>query len=425
VYPLSLMADLPNAFLSLPRSGESTTRTLRRKVRLVALKELLTHSAAGLGPRADQSMRTIQDVLSRVVRQSPGALLEAIGHPDVQVPLLVMSAGLRSPEEVLPSTVPALFAGLQASDCILDEPLLWEHPVHQIAFPGEGVVRFDPCAKALLVDASGLAVELEDGKRVDLPGLEAASRAGIEVVSRVTQLGDPALKLELCMGDSNPLAMDEAHPDKEGNSISLGGRSTDEWVASIQEALSIVKAGLPDWYEELRHTTQRILPVGFEPEKHLSASYREAPGIVYMTLHPDPLTMAEALIHETQHGKLNLLSWLDPVLRNAYSSWSESPVRPDLRPVMGVLLAVHAFVPVAAMHGALADQGHPVSKTPQFIDRQVQVLAGNAGGLATVEANGQPTELGKRVLQGLREVHDHLLGSLDPAVLPKDAMPPG
>jgi HEXXH motif-containing protein len=336
-----------------------------------------------------------------------------------------MSAGLRSPEQVLPATVPALFAGLQASGCTLDEALLWEHPIHQLAFPGEGIVRFEPSAKALLVDGTGLAVELHDGKRIDLPDLEAAHNAGFEIVSRVTSIGDPSLKLELCLGDSNPLAMDEAHPDKEGNAISLGGRTVDDWVASISEALSIVQAGLPDWYEELHHTTTRILPVGFEPEQHLSASYREAPGIVYMTLHPDPLTMAEALIHETQHGKLNLLSWLDPVLQNAYSSWSESPVRPDLRPVMGVLLAVHAFVPVAAMHGALVDQGHPVSKTPHFLDRQTQVLAGNAGGLATVEANGQPTELGKRVLKGLREVHDYLLDSQDQTVWPDDAMPPG
>ena len=419
------MTELPNAFLSLPRPGESTARTLRRKVRLIALKELLTHSAAALGPRADQSMRVIQGVLSRVARESPGSLLGAIGHPDVQVPLLVMSAGLRSPEEVLPKMVPALFAGLQTCGCRLEEPLLWEYPVEQIAFPGEGVVAFEPSAKALLVDASGLAVELSDGRRINLVDMEAASRAGFKIVSRVRTIGPPSLGLELCLGDSNPLAMDEAHPDKDGNAISLGGKSLEDWVASIEEALTLVDAALPDWYEELRYTTERILPVGFEPELHLSASYREAPGIIYMTLHPDPLTMAEALIHETQHGKLNLLSWLDPVLRNAYSSWNESPVRPDLRPVMGVLLAVHAFVPVAAMHGALAAQDHSASKTPHFLARRAQVMAGNAAGLATVEANGQPTELGRRVLEGLRSVHEHLMNAQEERDWPQDAMPPG
>jgi HEXXH motif-containing protein len=182
---------------------------------------------------------------------------------------------------------------------------------------------------------------------------------------------------------------------------------------------------LPAWYTELQHTTARILPVGFEPEMHLSASYREAPHIMYMTLHPDPLTMAEALIHETQHGKLNLLSWLDPVLHNAYTSWSESPVRPDLRPVMGVLLAVHAFVPVAAFHHVLAAMDHPISRTRRFAERRIEVLSGNGGGLRLVESIGQPTAMGERVIRGLRQLHDYLVQDHDSQGWKPEALPPG
>ena len=67
----------------------------------------------------------------------------------------------------------------------------------------------------------------------------------------------------------------------------------------------------------------RVVPVGFHAEQHLSASYREAPGLVYLTLHPSPLTLAEAIIHETQHVKLNALSWLDPISHNGHSEWSK------------------------------------------------------------------------------------------------------
>ena len=95
---------------------------------------------------------------------------------------------------------------------------------------------------------------------------------------------------------------------------------------------------------ELASTTDRLVPVGFEPEMHLSASYREAPGTVYLTLHPDPLTMAEAIIHETQHGKLNRLMWLDPVLRNGYIlGMVEAAGEARSSTAAGVLLAVHAF----------------------------------------------------------------------------------
>src|SRR5207253_1395186 len=83
------------------------------------------------------------------------------------------------------------------------------------------------------------------------------------------------------------------------------------------------------------------------------------PGLHLSVTDTNPLAMAEAIVHGTQHGKLNALTWLDPVLENGHTEWSPSPVRPDLRPLMGVLLAAHAFVPVAALHARLAEQGHP------------------------------------------------------------------
>ena len=144
-----------------------------------------------------------------------------------------------------------------------------------------------------------------------------------------------------------------------------------------------------------------------------------------MTLHPDPLTMAEALVHEVQHGKLNRLSWVDPVLHNAYTAWSESPVRPDLRPVMGVLLAVHAFVPVAALHHQLVAKDHPITYTKKFEERREQVLAGNDGGLTIVEKTANATPLGQKVIQGLRQVHDVLVEDCEKSRWSADAMPPG
>ena len=146
--------------------------------------------------------------------------------------------------------------------------------------------------------------------------------------------------------------------------------------------------------------------MGFEPERHLSASYREAPGQIYLSLHPSPLTMAEALIHETQHGKLNTLRWFDPVLDNGDSTWSESPVRPDLRPLMGVLMGVHAFVPVAAMHRRLEELGHPMAVSAHFSRRRGEVREGNASGLETLRQMAAPTAAGARVLAALEALHE-------------------
>ena len=176
---------------------------------------------------------------------------------------------------------------------------------------------------------------------------------------------------------------------------------------------------------ELPVSLRRVVPVGWEPERHLSASYREAPGLCYLSLHPDPLTLAEALVHETQHGKLGVLLHLDAVLHNGRTTWTASPVRPDLRPLMGVLLAVHAFVPVAALHARLAATDHPLARTARFDLRRREVLAGNARGLALVEDQGEPTAIGARLTSDLRRLHDVLAAQVPDLAVAPDAVPPG
>jgi HEXXH motif-containing protein len=419
------MIDLPTAFLSLPGPADSLSRKLDRKVRLIALRELLSLSAAGLGARASHGVGHLQAVVERLAREQPKAILEIVGMPDVQAPLLVLAAGLRPPEEVLAKLVPAVFAGLSTMGRQLGEAIVWEHPISSVPIRGKGSLVFAEPAKAMLVDPSGLAIEFANGERLNLDVWDNIDHPSIEKRLDCFALGSENHELYLSLSDSNPLAMDEAHPDKEGNAITLGGKEAQDWCDMLDEALGLIEVALPDWYAELAVTNQRILPVGYEPEMHLSASYREAPGIVYMTLHPDSLTMAEALVHEVQHGKLNRLSWVDPVLHNAYTAWSDSPVRPDLRPVMGVLLAIHAFIPVAALHHRLAAIEHPISKTRKFADRRDQVLAGNAGGLSIVEKIGEPSPLGRKVIQGLRRVHDVLATEHESAQWAADAMPPG
>jgi HEXXH motif-containing protein len=415
------MKDLPTAFLTLPSPGEGASRSLVKKVRLIALKELLTLSGAALGPRAQSGWATIQAVVQRGLKTDPASVLAAVGSPDVLAPLLSLASAVRDPSAILPSLVPSLLASLNRCSFVPDEAMLWEYPFMDFACDGVGRVHVHGGAKSLLLDAAGLAIETTQGERI-------AAWDGSDVMSITgapETVGTPEMGLSLSLLDSNPLSMDEAHPDKSGNAVSLGDKTIVEWVDALNEALALIALTLPDWAAELPATTDRLVPVGFEPELHLSASYREAPGIVYMTLHPDPLTMAEAIIHETQHGKLNRLSWLDPVLHNGYTAWSESPVRPDLRPVMGVLLAVHAFVPVAALHHRLVTLDHPLSHTPRFHERRAEVLAGNAGGLDVVERLGDPTPAGERVIVGLRKLHDYLVQGVDSTSWSGSAMPPG
>jgi HEXXH motif-containing protein len=202
-------------------------------------------------------------------------------------------------------------------------------------------------------------------------------------------------RIVLTTADDNPLAMVEAHPDKFGNAVDLGGRSRDEWRASLEEALAIVETHLPALYEEIELLIERIVPVGYDDHKHLSASYREAIGTIYLTLHPSVMTMAEALIHEHSHNKLNAAMELDPILTNAFEPLYASPVRPDPRPLHGVLLAVHAFLPVAELYRTMIAAGDTRARP----DRYAKIIEGNREGAAVLAEHAKGTPYGRRLLE--------------------------
>ena len=224
---------------------------------------------------------------------------------------------------------------------------------------------------------------------------------------------EPGLVLSLF--DVNPISDFEAHPDKAGNQLDLGDATADEWKRVLSESLQLIETYLPETRAEMRVVLQQFIPVGTDEHQHLSASYREAIGVVYLTLHPHIMTMTEAVIHEFQHNKLNALFHLDDVMHNAFHPLYTSPVRPDPRPLHGVLLAAHAFVPVAELYRRMRDASDPQSTRGRFESRFAEIIQKNHQAIEVLE-NADPTERGAEVLRELREIHDtHLaLGVWNP-----------
>jgi HEXXH motif-containing protein len=240
---------------------------------------------------------------------------------------------------------------------------------------------------ALQIQGDGGPVTFASGK---VAGLEGATTRRPYVV-----IDEPVL---LALEDNNPLAMLEAHPEKRGNAASLGGRRADAWIASLREALALVDTCVPELGAEVRACVDLVVPVGFDAQRHESATYREAPGTLYISLHPEPMTMAEAWIHELSHTKLNLLFELDPVLENASHPLYPSPLRPDPRPLHGVLLAVHAFLAVLRLYERMLDRDHPLSRAAPFRARMSAIHRGNEEGLAILTTHARPTRVGGELL---------------------------
>jgi HEXXH motif-containing protein len=160
---------------------------------------------------------------------------------------------------------------------------------------------------------------------------------------------------------------------------------------------------------------QQIVPTGYDAERHLSCSYQEDIGTLYASLHPSPYTMAEALIHEVSHNKLNALMDLDPILENARTEVYASPVRPDPRPIHGVLLAVHAFVPVACMYERLVVSHPPdlpvAGRTGRNLEeRLAAVVRSNRSGTEVLREHARATPVGQGLLDELFEWDRHFRG---------------
>lgn len=216
----------------------------------------------------------------------------------------------------------------------------------------------------------------------------------------------------LSLRDANPMSDFEAHPDKEGNQLSLGEAGLGEWTSSLTRAVALIAEILPGLHREMQAVFQQFIPVGTDDERHLSASYQESIGTAYLTLHPKRMTMVEAIVHEFQHNKVNMLFHVEPVLENAFFPLYASPLRPDPRPLHGVLLAAHAFVPVAELYRRLLHRGHAESKASRFRERFAQIVGINSAALDVLVEHGRPTAKGKALIDemvSLNRTHQEAL----------------
>ncbi len=397
---------LPFGFLALPSGQDRGVATLAAKLRVVCLQTLLSLPGEGLPGTLADTWRELQIVLFGAAKTHSAAALGAVAHIDILGPTLAVKAGAAAAARVIPDIAPTLICGLARAGA-LPAPVRWDAPVTRIVDAHNGrVLEFDPLARGLVADPERLAFHLGNGADMTVLPDDADMSDGPRWRRRFHPLRAGRATPNLAEMDTFPLAEHEAHPDKDGNALSLGDRSVEVWREALGEAMALIEVSLPTLFAEMTAHLDRIVPVGYYPERHLSASFREAPGLIYLSLHPNVLTMAEALVHEFQHSKLNLLRWFDPVLENGMTEWTDSPVRPDLRPLMGVLLAAHAFVPVAAMHRQLQHLGHPVSDRAGFAERRAQVLEINGDGLETLRRRGRPTPLGRRVIGALETLHE-------------------
>ena len=356
--------------LTIPAAGSTTARGLMSW----GLQRLLRELPGVVVPaelRAGHG--AVLQALRAGLERAPGAVWSALRRPTVGTLIRCLRA---EPRAAWVCELDATLAVELALAGALTRPIVVTAPPRVVCLGARQVFALAP---GVLRCAAGEVVHR------DVAGRE---RVLVGETSHVEIAGG----LVLARVDNNPLAQVEAHPDKQGNTIDLGGQSVDRWVAGLCEGRAIVAETLPAIAAEMDVVLQQVVPVGWDEQRHLSASYQEAIGTVYLSLHPNAMTLAEALIHEFSHNKLHLLLEQGALLENAFAPLYASPVRPDPRPLHGVLLAVHAFLPVARMYESL------VVGRPELMRRFREVVAGNREAAATLREFARPTDLGEPLL---------------------------
>lgn len=373
---------LPSAPFTFPTGSDSLGPYRTRH--LLALARRVLDWPFALPPHLLQDYRKIRGELAEVMRVHRGAFLGALAIPTV---------GAAVGGGDLATAMPHLLLELARRGVLDERGIFWGSPVASLVSPVLGVARVYSRPKVGMLFQSGRVTESPTEEWV------LAETVGDGTFLPLAHGG------WLCLHDTNPLAMNEAHPDKSGNRLDLGDKPVATWVGEINAARARNALYVPELAREHSGVLGGIVPVGTPGEVSLSASYAEAIGLAYLSLHPSSLTMSEALIHETQHSKANLLSWSDPLVTNSGESFP-SPVRPDLRPLWGVLLAVHAFLPVAVLHRAMRDAGDPLYDPGRHRD----VLAVNHEGMEVVRAHAKPTALGQTLIGGMDQLEAALWG---------------
>jgi HEXXH motif-containing protein len=77
---------------------------------------------------------------------------------------------------------------------------------------------------------------------------------------------------------------------------------------------------------------------------------KELPGVVTLDIDIDSVFLLEALVHESAYHHLFIEEAASPLVHPRHHGTYHSPLRPEPRPLRGILLAYHALAYICAFY---------------------------------------------------------------------------
>lgn len=186
-------------------------------------------------------------------------------------------------------------------------------------------------------------------------------------------------------------------------------RREDELADDIHRYLRTIKAIevlLPEVLEWMTTATQVVRPLVGEPQMAHSSHDPDVPGMVAVDLcHGSALTL-ELLVHETAHLHLRAAEAAGPLVDPAHDGLYQSPLRADLRPLGGILLAYHALAYICAAYTDGASAGLITEGTLNASQADIQGRLDDARETVT-KARQHLTDIGMDFIERTAKVADY------------------
>ncbi|MEV0679603.1 HEXXH motif-containing putative peptide modification protein [Actinosynnema sp. NPDC050436] len=331
------------AALARGRGGPRAVRALRlaRRSRTSLLVRMIAAAPAA---------RAAYRLLVAAERASPDAVARVLDHPSVGAWATRTALALRrgdpaQPEELaFAAASAAVLAGVPADVDFPDVPV-FVLPSLGVADPA--TLEYDPLPEVAL---GGHVVQLDDWAGGGVPpGLAVA--ADVDVA---------------------------------------------RWRLALASAWDLLATDHPAMAAEFTELVSVLTPMPPSPTGTSSATAADAFGCVFLSLAPDPETLAVTLAHEAQHTKLVALMDLFPLLLPDRREIYYAPWREDPRPLAGLLHGTYAHLGVAAFW-----------RTRPGLAAQTEYARWRAASLTTAEtllSSGKLTATGHALVTGMADV---------------------
>jgi HEXXH motif-containing protein len=172
-------------------------------------------------------------------------------------------------------------------------------------------------------------------------------------------------------------------------------------VTALGAALGILERHAPGYRRWVSRAVRYVVPLTPVPGVQISGSTDKAPATVCLSARPWPAELAEALVHESAHQYLHMLSRLGPLDDGSDPALYYSPLKKTGRPIRGILVAYHAAANILLWTRAALASG--VDDAAYFERNAAELPAKLAVLDEALSSTASLTTLGRLLWQPLRE----------------------